>query len=195
LQHYFFEALARGSFLAASLPLQVCEHAVINAASAVQESSGGRVSAGTAFALVCVAPSTGLSWFALILNAPYFSSRHSQDESGSKCSGGGGGLRAAVAAASAVLAAGVLLSFAVDALPPDTLPFLRSPAKAGGGHASHDSSSSSSSSNSSLELLLLLPPWFENVSVPALAFLGAAAVFRRLWGKGQVFATKKSKAE
>ena len=86
--------LGRSAVLAVSLPVQMCEHAIVNTVRGARDL--GEIGTGTAFALLVLGPATGIGFFGFI--ARYR------------------GARAAAAAVAASLAAALGLAAVIDAI-------------------------------------------------------------------------------
>jgi uncharacterized membrane protein YraQ (UPF0718 family) len=84
----------RSAVLAASLPVQMCEHAIVNTVRGARDL--GEIGSGTAFALLVLGPATGIGFFGFV--ARYR------------------GARAAVAAVAASLVAALGLAAVIDAI-------------------------------------------------------------------------------
>ena len=101
-------AVLRLATLAATIPLQLCEHATVTLAAGVQKGGG---SAGLAFAFLLAAPATNASSLLLLAKQP----------------------SAVVRAVAALTAAALVLSYVVDAAGADLLVVAESESDGGGG--------------------------------------------------------------
>ena len=146
--------LGRGAVLAASLPVQMCEHAIVNTVSGARDL--GEISTGTAFALLILGPATGIGFFAFV--ARYR------------------GARAAAAAVVTSLAACLGLAAIIDAIETALggAIVLSSSSVPAGAHA-HGEGEAVVGGGSAISF----PEWFSTFSSVALVLLLACGAVRR----------------
>lgn len=156
--------LARLAVLAASLPLQLCEHTAVTAAAAMQRAGG---SAGLAFAFLLAAPATNLPSLLLLMSAlrqaPLDRAGRPPVDAGAARTAAPAPRVAAARVSAAMTAAALLLSYAVDAAGVDLL--VEEEAQAGAGST------------------LTLAPWFVRSSPWVAAALAFAALTRAVAGR------------